>query len=122
MVKIMEKNYFAALDYRLWLALLGSLFAILLSVLLVLGLISGTSAGLAAAFSPLSLLAPAAILARRVGWSWPCALLAPCMLPVFLYALLNSTCVTLRQGGIHWRDTFYSIDALRAGDVTILIK
>jgi hypothetical protein len=39
------------------------------------------------------------------------------MFPVFLYALLNSTFVTLRQGGIRWRETFYPLDDLRAGNV-----
>ena len=117
MVKIMEKNYFAALDYRLWLALTGSVFAILIIAVLVLGLVSGTVAGLVAAFSPLSLILPAGILARRVGWSWPCAVCVPFMFPVFLYALLNSTFVTLRQGGIRWRETFYSLATLRAGNV-----
>jgi len=39
------------------------------------------------------------------------------MLPVFLYALINSTWVTVRQGGIRWRDTFYSLETLRAGTV-----
>ena len=39
------------------------------------------------------------------------------MFPVFLYALLNSALVTLRQGGIRWRDTFYALDILRAGTV-----
>jgi glycosyltransferase involved in cell wall biosynthesis len=117
MIKIMEKNYFAALDYRLWLALAGSIFVMLVSTILVLGLLSGTPAGLVAAFSPLSLILPAAILARRVGWSWPCAVLVPFMFPVFLYALLNSTFVALRQGGIRWRDTFYPLETLRAGNV-----
>ena len=41
----------------------------------------------------------------------------PFMFPVFLYALLNSTFVTIRQGGIRWRDTFYSLETLRAGNV-----
>ena len=41
----------------------------------------------------------------------------PFMSPVFLYALLNSTLVTLRQGGVRWRDTFYPLDTLRAGNV-----
>src|SRR5579863_147485 len=75
------------------------------------------AAGLAAGLSPLSLILPAGVLTRRVGWSWPCAFLVPFMFPVFLYALLNSTLVTLRQGGIRWRDTFYSLDRLRAGTV-----
>ncbi|HXP60662.1 MAG TPA: hypothetical protein VN829_09235 [Dongiaceae bacterium] len=58
--------------------------------ILVLGLTTGTAAGLAAGLSPLALVLPASILARRVGWSWPCALCVPCMMPVLLYALLTS--------------------------------
>jgi hypothetical protein len=117
MVKIMEKNYFAALDYRLGLVIAGSIFVILLFAILIFGLVSGTPAGLVAAFSPLSLILPAGILARRVGWSWPCAAWVPFMFPMFLYILLNSTLVTLRQGGIRWRETFYPLRVLRAGNV-----
>ena len=117
MIKIMEKNYFAALDFRTWLALAGSAFTILVLCILVIGLLAGSPAGLAAGLSPLSLIMPARILARRLGWSWQCAVLMPFMFPVFLYALLNSTWVTLRQGGVRWRDTFYALDALRAANV-----
>lgn len=117
LVQIMEKNYFAVLDYRLGLVAAGSVAVMLVSTTLVLGLVSGTAAGLAAGLSPLSLILPAAILARRLGWSWPCAICTPFMFPVFLYALLNSTCVTLRQGGVRWRDTLYPLDKLRAGNV-----
>jgi hypothetical protein len=39
------------------------------------------------------------------------------MAPVILYAMVNSAWVTLRQGGIHWRETFYSLETLRAGTV-----
>ncbi len=117
MVKIMEKNYFAALDYRLGLVVAGSVAVVLVSTILVFGLTSGTPAGLVAALSPLAQIMPASMLARRVGWSWPCAALLPFMFPVFLYAVLNSTFVTLRQGGIRWRETFYPLDALRAGNV-----
>jgi hypothetical protein len=117
MIKIMEKNYFAALDYRLWLVVTGSLFVMRVFCTVALGLAIGTAAGISAALSPLSLILPAAILARRSGWSWHYALLAPFMFPLFLHALLHSTFVTLREGGVRWRDTFYSIDALRAGGV-----
>jgi cellulose synthase/poly-beta-1,6-N-acetylglucosamine synthase-like glycosyltransferase len=117
MVKVMEKNYFAILDYRVGLALGATLAMVLIFASLVLGLISGTAAGLVAGLSPFTLVLPASILARIVGWSWPCALYVPFMLPVFLYALLNSTWVTLRQDGIQWRDTFYSLESLRAGTV-----
>jgi cellulose synthase/poly-beta-1,6-N-acetylglucosamine synthase-like glycosyltransferase len=117
MVKIMEKNYFAALDFRLSVAVAGSLFTILIFCALLLGLISGTPLGLAGALAPFSLILPAGILARRLGWPWHCALGVPFMIPVFLYALLNSTFVTVRQGGIRWRDTFYRLEQLRAGGV-----
>jgi glycosyltransferase involved in cell wall biosynthesis len=117
MVRIMEKNYFAITDFRLWLVLLGSSTAMLVFSALMAGLMTGILAGLAAALSPLSLILPAGILARRLGWSWPCAIGMPFMFPFFLYALLNSTWVTLHQGGIRWRETFYPLDILRAGTV-----
>ena len=117
MVKIVEKNYFAATDFRLWLVLAAGVALTLVFGTLVVGLMMGTAAGLAAGLSPLLLILPASILARRLGWSWPCAVCMPFMFPVFLYALLNSTLVTLRQGGIRWRDTFYALDTLRAGTV-----
>ncbi len=116
-IKAMEKNYFAALGYRTWLVAAGTLFMLLLSLLLVLGLISGTVAGFAAALSPLTLIAPGLILARRLRWPWFSALLLPFMFPVFNYALLNSTFAALRHGGIRWRETFYPLDSLRAGNV-----
>lgn len=68
-VKIMEKNYFAALDYRTGLVVTGSVFVILVFAVLGFGLLSGTVAGLAAALSPLSLILSATFLARRLGWS-----------------------------------------------------
>lgn len=116
-VKVMEKNYFAAVDYRLWLVLAGSLFVTLVSAILILGLLSGTFPGVAAASSALLLILPAVILSRRMGWSWPGAVCVPFMFPLFLYSVLNSTVVTLRQGGIRWRETFYPLKVLRAGNV-----
>ena len=77
----------------------------------------GDGSGTAAALSPLSLILPAAILARRLGWSWVGAVYVPFMFPLFLYAVLNSTLVTLRQGGVRWRDTFYPLETLRAKNV-----
>ena len=88
-----------------------------ISTIVILGLMSGTAAGVAAGLAPLSVILPAGILARRLGWSWPCAVYVPFMVPVFLCAVLNSTFVTLRQGGIRWRDTFYALDTLRKGSV-----
>jgi len=117
MVKLTEKNNFAALDFRLGLALTGYAAAILVFAVIFLGLMTGTTAGLTAALSPLTLILPASILARRMEWPWPCAVFVPFMAPVFLYAMVNSTWVTMRQGGVRWRDTFYSLETLRARTV-----
>src|SRR6185436_16270156 len=100
------KNYFAVLDYRLSVVLAATAMVVLLISALLFGLFSGTALGLAAAVSPMLQSLPAAILARRVGWTWPCAAWLPLMFPVFLYTMLRSTFVTLRQGGIRWRETF----------------
>jgi cellulose synthase/poly-beta-1,6-N-acetylglucosamine synthase-like glycosyltransferase len=117
MVRIMEKNYFAAFDYRTGLVITLTMLMVFATILLCLGLFSGTPAGLAAALSPLSLIVPGAILARRLGWSVLCALPIPLMLPLFHYAMLHSTWKTLRQRGIWWRETFYSLEVLRAANV-----
>ena len=33
----------------------------------------------------------------------------------FLFAFLRSGWITLRQGGVRWRDTFYPLDMLKRG-------
>jgi cellulose synthase/poly-beta-1,6-N-acetylglucosamine synthase-like glycosyltransferase len=117
MIQIMEKNYFAAVDFRLGLALAASLAGTLLLCAAVLGPLSGTKVGLAAALAPFLFILPAGILARRLDWPWHAAAFTPFMLPVLLYAMLNSVFATLRRGGIWWRDTFYPIELLRKGTV-----
>lgn len=117
MIKIMEKNYFAVTDFQWPLVAAGSVAVILVLLKVIAGLFSGTVAGLVAAFSPGLLIVPAMVLARRVGWAPSAAIWVPFMIPVFHYALLNSTFTTLRQGGIRWRDTFYPLEMLRKGMV-----
>lgn len=116
-VKLLEKNYFAAVDYRT--GLVTALLAVVLFVLsiVIFGLLSGTALGFVAGLSPLTLILPAAIVAHRLGWSWTSAIGVPFLFPLFLYALGNSVFVTLRQGGIRWRETFYPLATLRAGNV-----
>jgi len=116
-IKFMEKNYFAALEYRTSLVFLGSAVMIFLSTVVSLGLLSSTAVGIAAALSPLSLIVPGLVLANRLRWSWMSALLIPVMFPIFHYALVNSAFAALSQGGIRWRETFYPLDQLRAGNV-----
>ena len=117
MIQLMEKNYFAALDYRVGMVVGGTLFVVLVMAILVLGVVSGTTAGLAAALSPFALALPGAILARRLDWPPFTAAAVPFMVPLFFYALNYSAFVTLRRGGVRWRDTFYPLATLRAGNV-----
>src|SRR4030095_9322097 len=99
MIKIMEKNYFAALDFRLVPALVAGLGGILIWCLAIIGPFTGTVAGIAAGLTLLSLMLPAGIFAQRLGWSFHGALLMPFIFPVLFYAMLNSALVTVRQGG-----------------------
>jgi glycosyltransferase involved in cell wall biosynthesis len=117
MIKIMEKNYFAILDYRMVLAfgLTISLSAFWMAGMI--GPLTGSLAGRAAGLGLFSMCIPAAIVARRLGWSPAGALLIPFILPLIGYAVINSAVVTLRQGGVRWRDTFYPLKVLRKWNV-----
>jgi cellulose synthase/poly-beta-1,6-N-acetylglucosamine synthase-like glycosyltransferase len=117
MFTIMEKNYFAAVDFRLAPVLAGAMVCVLLFGTSVAGLWTGTPAGIAAAVAPWSLALPAAIFARRLGWSLASAAITPLFYPMLFLAVVNSAVVTLRQGGVRWRDTFYPLEALRKGNV-----
>jgi cellulose synthase/poly-beta-1,6-N-acetylglucosamine synthase-like glycosyltransferase len=117
MIRIMEKNYFAAVDFRLAPVVAGAIVLMLLFGTSIFGLWTRTAAGIAAGLAPWSLVFPAAVFARRLGWSPASAAITPLMYPVLFFAVVNSTIVTLRQGGVRWRDTFYSLDALRRGNV-----
>ncbi len=117
MIKIMEKNYFAALDFRFWTALAASQGGMLFWGIGLAGPLTGTLAGIAAGLCLLSLIIPAYLLARRLGWPFAAALLTPFIFPLLFYAVFNSMFATVRNGGIRWRGTFYPLDTLRSGTV-----
>jgi hypothetical protein len=117
MIGIMEKNYFAAVDFRLGPVVAGAILITLMFGTSIIGLWTRTVAGIAAGLAPWSLVLPAAVFARRLGWSPASAAMTPLMYPILFFAVVNSAVVTLRQGGVRWRDTFYSLDALRRGNV-----
>ena len=117
MIKIMEKNFFAALDYR---TIQGIFFGVVLNVFwaaCVIGPFTGSIAGFCAAASLIFSAIPAAIVCKRLRWPLRGAAFTPFAFAALYYAVLNSTIVTLRQKGIRWRDTFYSLEMLRAGNV-----
>lgn len=53
--------------------------------------------------------------AWTVGFPVTVGIFYPWAMVVFAFIMLRSMTLTLRQGGIRWRDTFYSLDSLRAG-------
>ena len=76
-----------------------------------------TLAGAAAGVGVLSFVAPASLIARRLGWGLRGAIGAPFVYPVLCYAVLNSALKTVARGGVSWRDTFYPLKDLREGRV-----
>ena len=117
MIAIMEKNYFAAVDFRLTPVVAAATVLTLIYAVSIGGLWTGSAAGITAGLAPWLLAVPAAVFARRLGWSPACAAITPLFYPVLVFALVNSTVITLRQGGVRWRHTFYSLDTLRKGNV-----
>ena len=117
MIKIMEKNYFAAIDFRLAPVVAGATVLTLIFGCSIVGFWTRSAAGIAAGLAPLTLAIPAGVFARRLRWSLACAAITPLLYPLLFFALVNSALVTLLQGGVHWRDTFYSLDTLRRGNV-----
>ncbi len=117
MIQVMEKNYFAAMDFRLAVALVAGLGGMLFWCVAIVGALTGTAVGVAAGLAMLTLSIPAHVFARRLGWSRTSALLTPLVFPALFFAMLNSAWVTTRQGGVSWRNTFYSLEELRVGAV-----
>lgn len=117
MIRIHEKNYFAAMDFRLAVALMAGLGGMFFWCIPIAGLLTGTAVGVATGIAMFSLCIPAYTLSRRLGWNGTSWLLTPLIFPVLFYAMLKSAWVTIRRGGVLWRDTFYSLDALRQGSV-----
>jgi GT2 family glycosyltransferase len=112
------KNFFAAADYslaRVGVQVVGLFAGSVLPFLalpflhggaqLLAGLAAGAAIALEAAVAIIMETSPVYAFTHPIG-----ALL-------FDYMLLRSTIVTLRQGGIVWRGTFYSLKELRRGGV-----
>ena len=113
-IRNLEKNLFAALQYRWPRALGACLLLIALNVFPLLGL------WLAPGWSKLGFgIAVAAIAVLYAGMyrfsriSPVYALLHPVNSMIIAYALLRSMAATLWHGGVVWRGTKYSLDELR---------
>ena len=116
LIRGLEKNLFAGAQYQYWRALLGIIGILFVAVAPWLSIFSGNwLLGLTAvgAFSGYWLAWISGDKAQGVGWLE--RLISPLLLFVIAWALARSTFITWLQGGIKWRETFYSIAELRRG-------
>ena len=116
LIRGLEKNLFAGAQYQYWRALLGIIGILFVAVAPWLSIFSGNwllSLTAVGAFSGYWLAWISGDKAQRVRWLE--RLISPLLLFVIAWALARSTYITWRQGGIKWRETFYSIAALRRG-------
>src|SRR5713101_777079 len=112
------KNFFAALGYNIAFVAASVAALLLTNVLPMAGLIFGH--GWIRVFSAIAILITVGFHAgvdvvTRVSPLY--ALTYPLGAIFFAYMLVRSTVITLKQGGIVWRDTFYPLDELKRGVV-----
>jgi glycosyltransferase involved in cell wall biosynthesis len=116
LVRGVEKNFFAGVEYRLWAVALAIAVNLFVSVAPVVALF--TAAGwtrIFAAAAMLSGMAVEAFLVSVITASVPMAyaVFHPLGALIFDYMLARSAAITLWNGGITWRGTFYPLDQLR---------
>lgn len=114
MIRGLEKNFFAALDFRLGLVLIGVFGLWTVGVMPWVGLCVGRwwqravcAAGVA------SVVAMIGATRGQSGLKWYHALFLPIGAAAMIAALLRSVAVTLWNGGIRWRDHDYPLAALK---------
>jgi glycosyltransferase involved in cell wall biosynthesis len=112
------KNFFAAAGYNLKLLAAQVAGLVLMNILPFVGLFVGH--GWTRLFCAIAVLIAVGFhagvaMVSRVSPLY--ALTQPLGAVLFCYMLLRSTAVTLRQGGIVWRDTFYPLEELKRGVV-----
>ena len=116
LIRGVTKNFFAGAGYNVGIVALGIAGMLLLNVAPFLGVVFGHGwvRVLAAVAVSIAVSFHAAVaFTLRVS---PLYALTHALGAVLLtYMLLLSTVVTLRQGGIIWRDTFYPLDELKRG-------
>lgn len=115
MIQGLEKNSFAALDYSIGKVVLASIFVIIVGIwpywalVMTKGLTQLINAAIIGCYFLLfgSAAHFAGIPKRHLIW-------LPVSTYIRLYTLWRAVFVTIRQGGISWRGTFYPLEKLKA--------
>jgi Glycosyl transferase family 2 len=116
LVRGLEKNFFAGAQFRVSTAATQIFALLLFNVVPFVGMLFGHGLvrGLAGIAVLIALCFHLGIdMVMRVSPLY--CLTLPLGATIFSYMLLRSTLITLKQGGIIWRDTFYPLDELRRG-------
>ncbi|MFZ2726360.1 MAG: glycosyltransferase [Methylococcaceae bacterium] len=114
LIKGIEKNSFAALDYSVFKLILLTLVLLLIVIMpywAVYSLAFSHALGYVIALLVLHGVLAIVGIRAKVGWSISLALLFS--FAVTLFAVWRSALLALIQGGIYWRDTFYSLPVLK---------
>lgn len=118
MVDNLTKNFFAIMSFQWWRGLLSAFALAFLNLMPFLGI------WLAQGWSRLPYaVALGSMFAIYVGMSWESDIgpyyfvLHPISTLLFVYTMLRSMGLTLAQGGVVWRGTFYPLEKLRQGMV-----
>ncbi|HEV2196686.1 MAG TPA: glycosyltransferase family 2 protein [Candidatus Acidoferrum sp.] len=118
LVRGVTKNFFAGAGYDLRIVTAQLAGLLMMNILPFAGVVLGHGW-----IRALSAIAVVIVLSFHVGVAWVMrvsplyALTHPLGAALFFYMLLRSTVVTLWQGGIVWRDTFYPLEELKRGVV-----
>jgi hypothetical protein len=113
-IKGLEKNGYAGLDYSLGTLSLVTLHLLLAFLLPYIGLVLlHDIGGIGYALVLGTMHGMFGYLGARSGVGWHISLGLPAAALLFLWALWRSALLTLWHGGIWWRDTFYPLAMLR---------
>jgi len=108
------KNTFSTVDYKLGKILISSMATFIVFVLpLPLLLIAGGWEERVLAFFILTSQVLLFVFGRGMRGVWWYALMMPVAGGIMIYIMWRSAILTLKQGGIYWRDSFYSLDELK---------
>ena len=110
----LEKNFFAALDFKPWRVAHGVFGLLVVGVFPYIGLFVGPLWSRAICFLALTGVATLLWAARgQNGLSWPLVFTLPAGALAVIVAILRSTFLTLIRGGVRWRDHLYPLAELK---------
>lgn len=115
-IRGLEKNTFAGLEYSVFMVFvsIAGILTIMVWPFIALFLTSGWSFALYAGAILLQLLTYVMANAMMGPRAWPLALLYPVSALLFAFTVARASYLTLRQGGISWRGTFYPLKLLQS--------